>query len=227
MKDAVPVMDLDQAIRIRRSVRGFLPREIPEPVLREVFDLAQWAPSNCNVQPWIPHLVSGASSHALGQKMVAAALAGQAPDPDFRTDRGFHGIYRERQYDAARQLYGAMGVARDDRPGRDAAYRRNLEFFGAPHAVFLFMPRDFDIREAVDLGIYSQTLMLAMTTRGIGSCAQGALSLYPGIIRDHLGLDDNHRLLLGISFGYEDPSVPANAARVGRAPLSEALVEHK
>ena len=227
MKDAVPVMDLDQAIRIRRSVRGFLPREIPEPVLREVFDLAQWAPSNCNVQPWIPHLGSGASSHALGQKMVAAALAGQAPDPDFRTDRGFHGIYRERQYDAARQLYGAMGVARDDRPGRDAAYRRNLEFFGAPHAVFLFMPRDFDIREAVDLGIYSQTLMLAMTTRGIGSCAQGALSLYPGIIRDHLGLDDNHRLLLGISFGYEDPSVPANAARVGRAPLSEALVEHK
>lgn len=227
MKDAVPVMDLDQAIRIRRSVRGFLPREIPEPVLREVFDLAQWAPSNCNVQPWIPHLVSGASLHALGQKMVAAALAGQAPDPDFRTDRGFQGIYRERQYDAARQLYGAMGVARDDRPGRDAAYRRNLEFFGAPHAVFLFMPRDFDIREAVDLGIYSQTLMLAMTTRGIGSCAQGALSLYPGIIRDHLGLDDSHRLLLGISFGYEDPSVPANAARVGRAPLSEALVEHK
>ncbi len=227
MKDAGPMMDFDSAVRARRSVRGFRPDPVPQPVLDEVFALAQWAPSNCNVQPWLPHLVSGASLAALGQKMVAASLAGQVPDPDFSADRRFDGVYRERQYDAARQLYGAMGVERNDRPGRDAAYRRNLEFFGAPHAVFLFMPRDFDIREAVDLGIYSQTLMLAMTTRGIGSCAQGALSLYPGIIRDHLGLDESHRLLLGISFGYEDPTVPANAARVGRAPLSEALVDHR
>ena len=46
------VMSVDEAIRRRRSVRGFLPDEVPEATLREVFGVAQCAPSNCNVQPW-------------------------------------------------------------------------------------------------------------------------------------------------------------------------------
>ncbi len=54
-----PALSLDEAIRRRRSVRGFLPDEVPEALLREVFALAQFAPSNCNAQPWTPHVVSG------------------------------------------------------------------------------------------------------------------------------------------------------------------------
>ena len=80
-------MRLDDAIRQRRSVRGFLPDEVPREVLREVFELAQWTPSNCNVQPWIPHVVSGkplavlriAPTPTLGSDLsrskIAAALA--------------------------------------------------------------------------------------------------------------------------------------------------------
>ena len=56
------VISVDEAIRLRRSVRGFLPDEVPEATLREVFALAQCAPSNCNVQPWMPHVVSGAQT---------------------------------------------------------------------------------------------------------------------------------------------------------------------
>ncbi len=220
-------MTLDEAIANRRSVRGYLPNEVPEATLREVFALAQAAPSNCNIQPWISHVLSGGSLRTLGRKMVDAANAGILPDPDFTADRKFTGIYRERQIDAAVQLYGAMGIERHDRPRRDWAYRRNLEFFGAPHAVLVFMHGEFEEREAVDLGIYAQTLMLALTVRGIACCAQGALSLYPTIIREHLGLPPSNRLIFGISFGYEDPSAPANAARVGRAPLGESVVFHR
>jgi len=220
-------MTLDEAIAGRRSVRAFLPREVPEETIREVFELAQRSPSNCNVQPWISHVVSGESLKALGRRMVEAASSGVAPDPDFTADRKFLGVYRERQIDAAVQLYGAMGIERHDRPRRDWAYRRNLQFFDAPHAVFVFMFGEFEEREAVDLGIYAQTLMLALTSRGISSCAQGALGLYPSIIRDHLGLDETHRILYGISFGYEDASAPANTTRVGRAPLGEAVVFHR
>ncbi|MBX3573530.1 MAG: nitroreductase [Mesorhizobium sp.] len=220
-------MTLDEAILKRRSVRGFLPREVPEETIREVFELAQRAPSNCNIQPWISHVVSGESLKALGQKMVDAALAGVPHDPDFTADRKFPGVYRERQIDAAVKLYGAMGIERNDRPRREWAYRRNLQAFDAPHAVFVFMHGDFEEREAVDLGIYAQTLMLALTSRGIDSCAQGALSLYPTIIRDHLGLDATHRIIYGISFGYEDVAMPANATRVGRAPLDTSVVFHR
>ncbi len=34
-------------------------------------------------------------------------------------------------------------------------------------------------------------------------------------MRKQLGLAADHRLLFGVSFGYEDPDVKANAARVG------------
>lgn len=43
-------MSAAEAIR-RRSVRGFLSDKVPEPVIPEAFELAQCAPSNCNVQP--------------------------------------------------------------------------------------------------------------------------------------------------------------------------------
>ncbi|PSJ57810.1 oxidoreductase [Mesorhizobium ephedrae] len=220
-------MPLDQAIALRRSVRGYLPAEVPEQTIRAVFQLAQAAPSNCNIQPWIAHVLSGESLRALGERMVAASEAGIPPDPDFSADRRFTGVYRERQVDAAVQLYGAMGIERHDRPRRDWAYRRNLNFFGAPHAVLVFMHGAFEEREAVDLGIYAQTLMLAMTARGIASCAQGALSLYPTIIREHLGLPPSNRLIFGISFGYEDGGVAANRARVGRAELDQSVVFHR
>jgi len=220
-------MTLDEAISKRRSVRGFLPREVPKGTIREVFELAQRAPSNCNIQPWISHVVSGDSLRALGQKMVDAANAGIPQNPDFTADRKLLGIYRERQVDAAVQLYGAMGIERNDRPRRDWAYKRNLQFFDAPHAVFVFMFGEFEEREAVDLGIYAQTLLLAMTSRGVDTCAQGALSLYPSIIREHLGLDETHRIIFGISFGYEDVSAPANTTRVGRVPLGDSVVFHQ
>jgi len=156
-------MGVDEAIRLRRSVRGFLRREVPEAILREVFTLAQCAPSNCNVQPWVPHVVSGDKLKRLREALVAAGMRDEPIKPDWPADGKFTGIYRERQVGAAQALYGAMGVARGDAIGRKLAYIRNHAFFDAPHAVFIFMPEPFDTREATDLGMYAQTLMLALT----------------------------------------------------------------
>jgi nitroreductase len=222
-----PVISVDEAIRLRRSVRGYLPDEVPEATLREVFALAQCAPSNCNVQPWTPHIVSGAKLKKLREALVAAGMRDEPVKPDWPADGKFTGIHRERQVDAAQKLYGAMGVERRDLAGRKMAYIRNHAFFDAPHAVFIFMPEPFDTREATDIGMYAQTLMLALTARGIASCAQGALGLFPDIVRKHLGVAPNYKLLFGISFGYEDPNVKANAARVGRAHIDDAVTFHR
>lgn len=220
-------MTLDDAIRTRRSVRGFLQREVPYALLREVFALAQWAPSNCNVQPWLPHVVSGAALARLRDALVSAGAQDQPIEPDWPADGVYQGAYRERQVGAARALYGAMGVARHDVQARRAAYLRNHAFFGAPHAMFVFMQRPFDAREAADIGMYAQTLMLALTSRGVASCAQGALGLYPTIVREQLKLPADHRLLFGISFGYEDAAHPANAARTDRQALDVAVRFHR
>jgi nitroreductase len=147
--------------------------------------------------------------------------------PDWPADGKFTGVYRERQVGAAQALYGAMGVARNDTVGRKMAYIRNHAFFDAPHAVLIFMPEPFDTREAADIGMYAQTLMLAFTARGIASCAQGALGLFPNIAREHLEVPNHYKLLFGISFGYEDRDVKANAARVDRAKIDDAVRFHR
>jgi nitroreductase len=224
---AQPAMSVDEAIRRRRSVRGFLAQELPEAMLREVFELAQWAPSNCNVQPWTPHVVSGAALRLLRDALVDAGMRDEPINPDFSADRKFVGVHRERQVDAAQQLYGAMGVERRDLAGRRMAYIRNHACFDAPHAVFIFMYEAFEEREAIDVGMYAQSLMLALTARGVASCAQGALSLYPDIVRGALGVPSDQKLLFGIAFGYEDTNVKANAARVGRASLDDAVRFHR
>jgi len=213
----------ERIVRNRRSVRGFLPDPVPPETLRAVFELAQQAPSNCNVQPWQVVVASGAACRAISEKLLAAITSGQPVTSDYQRVEEFPGIMRQRQIDTAVRLYGHMGIARDDRAGRRRAMLRNYEFFDAPHVAFIGMDRRFHETVAVDVGMYAQTLMLAMTAHGIGSCAQAAISRFPEIIRAHFEIPDDVGILMGISFGYEDVAVPANRTRVPRAPLGEQV----
>jgi nitroreductase len=45
-------MDLDETVRGRRSIRKYQKRDIPDPVIEELLDLARYAPSSMNGQPW-------------------------------------------------------------------------------------------------------------------------------------------------------------------------------
>jgi nitroreductase len=215
----------DALTRARRSVRGFRPDPVDPAIIDAALATALWAPSNCNVQPWLVHLVSGAPLRALGQAMTEAARTGR-PQPDVPMDVAYRDEYRQRQIGSAKALYGAMGITREDTEGRHDAFLRNLDAFGAPHAAFVFLPEGFGTREAADLGGFVQTFLLALTAHGVGSVAQGALSLYPDIVRTELGIAPGGQLICGIAFGYEDPAHPANAARTDRAPLEDMVIRH-
>ncbi len=220
---AAKTCSLADAILRRRSVRGFLPEPVPHDTLREIFTLAQRAPSNCNVQPWHVIVGSGAALRSLRDKLVNTVVAGVQPTLDFARTEQFEGIMRKRQIETAVELYGNMNIARGDQQGRARAALRNYEFFDAPHAVFIFMPKQFGETVALDVGMYAQTLMLTFTAYGIGSCAQVSISRYPDIVREHFLVDAGLGLLMAISFGYEDVAVPANKTRVPRAPVDEAI----
>jgi len=207
-------------IRARRSVRGFLPDPVPEGTLRAVFELAQLAPSNCNVQPWRCYVASGATRDRAQAMLLERIDAGASPTLDFADANAFAGDYRRLQIECAVALYGEMGIARDDRAGRFRALRRNYELFDAPHVVFVGMLKSFGIQVALDVGAYLQTLMLAMTAHGIACCPQGSLRSYPDVVRELFDVPDEVGILCGISFGYEDRRVPANRTRVGREPLA-------
>ncbi|HEX5676927.1 MAG TPA: nitroreductase [Alcanivorax sp.] len=212
------------ALRSRRSVRGFLDKPVPEETLKQIFELAQLAPSNCNIQPWKVFVASGEVRDELRRRMVEKVTAGVPMEPDFEPNAGkFSGVYRQRQVDCAVELYNNMGIDRDDKPGRMRAQLRNFELFDAPHVVFIGMEREFGPTVALDVGMYIQSLMLAMTAHGVGSCAQGSMRYFPNDVRDMFGEPASTAILVGISFGYEDPDVAANRTRVGRAPLADSV----
>ncbi|MGY8775992.1 nitroreductase [Spongiibacter tropicus] len=208
--------------RQRRSVRGFISKPVEQTLLNRVFETASTAPSNCNTQPWECAVVSGDKLETLRQRIPDAFASGQWT-MDFPYDGKYAGVYKERQYQAAADLYAAMGIAREDKVGRNAQFMRNFEFFGAPHVAFIFLPEPFGLREAADCGMFAQNLMLSLTAEGLASCPQTALSFNADLVREVLDIPPENKLLFGISFGYEDADDPANRCRTQRAPLGECI----
>lgn len=207
---------LDRLLRERRSVRGFRRDPVPAELLERVLAMAQLAPSNCNVQPWTAHVVSGEAAERMRGVLHEAAKSGTAMTPDFPLTGAYPGHYRGRQIDAAKSLFAATNVAREDVAARTESFLRNFRFFDAPHAMFLFIPVWAGMREAADCGMYAQSFMLALVANGLASCAQGALSHHAAIVHRELGVGEEQKLLFGIAFGYADEAHPANSARTVR-----------
>jgi nitroreductase len=231
MSEPLQAVAADQAavfteiVNARKSARGFKPDPVPRELLERVFSVALRAPSNCNTQPWQTHVASGESIEKL-RAVIPQAFMKQEFTIDFPYDGKYEGVYKERQYASAEALYGAMGIAREEKDKRNAAFIRNFTFFDAPHVAFLFLPQPFGIREACDLGMYAQTLMLSMVAHGLACCPQTALSFLAGQVREVLEIDDSNRLLFGISFGYEDTSHLANRCKTDRGELGELTHFH-
>jgi len=86
--------------------------------------------------------------------------------------------------------------------------RQQLSFFGAPHVTLLFMPEWGNEREASDVGMFAQKLLMGLTAFGLAGLPQTLLGLYAPIVREVLYLPPGLKLLFGISFGYERAGEP-------------------
>lgn len=207
-------------IRGRRATRAFLPDEVPADTMRTVFELAGHAPSNSNTQPWCVEVISGAARDRLADALVAAHAAGRQ-SVDFPYREGlFQGALATRRAQFGAQLYETLGIARHDTDLLDGYNTQSLRFYGAPHVAMLFAPAETEARIAADMGIYMQTLLLAMEAHGMASCPQALLSFYADTVRAELGVAER-KLLVGIAFGYADESAAVNTLRVPRAELAE------
>lgn len=213
-------MNVTDAVKGRRTIRGFLPDPVPAQVIRDILDTARHAPSNSNTQPWHISVVSGAARARLEASVFDAAKSGTLPNPHWPPGGvGLQGSYKERQYDCAFRYYDRMGIAREDKAARARLVQKNWQFFGAPHAGFISMPDYMHRAHALDLGIFLQTLMLLLTERGIGCIAQGALAAFPDLVRAQVHVPEGNAILCGISFGYIDEDALINTVKMPREEL--------
>jgi nitroreductase len=208
-------VDFDDVVQRRHSSRMFLPdKPVPEELLKEALTLAMRAPSNSNVQPWRLFITSGARRDRLAAALARTVRSTPPPSaglPDSHT-------HLRRELGAL--VYGAMGVAREDNEGRWNAQLRNWDFFNAPVAAMVCMHRDLGLPDAVGVGMFLQTLVLALTERGLDSCVQVSTALYPEVVRDELDIPADLIVLCGLCIGYADPSFAANSVRTPRSPVS-------
>jgi len=156
-------MDLIEAVKARKSVRGFLDKKVPREVVAEILDLAIRAPSAMNTQPWEFYVLAGEVLDEIRRQNVEWLRAGNMPQPDHLVV-GWpnEGVYRRRQVDLAKQLFSLMGIAREDKQARAGWLERGFRFFDAPVAVIVLA--DACLTEGgplMDIGAMLQTLCLA------------------------------------------------------------------
>ena len=211
-----------EVAKARRSIRAFTDQPVATELLKTIFETAMQAPSNCNTQPWYVHVATGATLEALREELPRRFKAGDIA-VDHPYDGKYEGVFRDRQYASAKALYDALGIPREQKTERQAWFLNNFRFFNAPGVAFFTMPKDFGLREACDLGMFTQTVMLGFSAHGLGSCPQTALGFMTHVIKPALNIPDDQMLLFGLSFGYPDNAAAANLAVTDRASLDEIV----
>ena len=212
------MLDLDQAIRERHSTRMFLPQPVPRELVDEALALAVCAPSNSNIQPWHMVFASGPPR----DRLVAALLEeAQRRPPNIPPLPESFQHYRS---ELGAQVYGSMGIAIEDTARHAAAVLRNWEFFRAPLAGIVCMHRDLGPADALSVGMFLQTLLLALAERGLGTCVEVSVAGYPEIVRAQLAIPAELSILCGLAVGYPDPDFPANRLHIGREAIGKNVV---
>ena len=207
------MLNLDEAIRERHSTRMFLPQPVPRELVNEALALGQLAPSNSNIQPWHLVLVSGSARDRLVAALVEETKRRPPNIPALPES------FRHYRSELGAQVYGAMGIGLQDTVQHDAAVMRNFEFFRAPLAGIVCMHRDLGPADALSVGMFLQTLLLALTERGLGSCVEVSVTGYPEIVRSQLTIPAELSILCGLAVGYPDPNFPANKLHIARNPI--------
>jgi nitroreductase len=206
----------------RHSVRAYLATPVAQALLEDVMSLARLAPSGANLQPGSFIAVQGEVRRALSAELVHAWRHQQQEAEDYSYfPEPMPMSLKRRQMASARALYDAIGVAREDRAGRDAQFERNFHFFDAPVALVVTIAHDLGSGCYMDLGMALYGLMLAAQSKGLSTCAIGAMASYPHLIRRHLGLNTQSKIVCGVALGYADPDASVNQTRTARVALSD------
>lgn len=220
-------MNVSEAVAYRRSVRGFLDKPVDIGLVEDIVERAARAATGGNLQPWHIDLVHGESMKRLKAIMAEKIAAREAEQTEYNIyPPELTAPYTDRRFEVGEMLYGALGIAREDRKGRAIWFSRNFQFFGAPVGLFLTIDRQMGPPQWGDCGMMLQNICLLLCEAGLDSCPQECWAVYPKTIGAFLGTPDNRILWTGMSIGYKDPDDPANALVPTRAPTGEWLRIH-
>lgn len=216
---------IDRAISGRRSVRAFLDTPVNLAVVREILQVSSRAPSGTNTQPWKVYVLTGEAKARLSAEILEtfmdpAKAAEHHEEYDYYPKEWiepFIGRRRKVGFD----LYGLLGLTKDDKAGMKRQHARNYQFFDAPVGLIFTIDRIMGKGSYLDYGMFMENVMISAVGHGLATCAQAAFNQYHKIIERQLNLPANEAVVCGMALGYEDKRAVENTLKTARAPVDE------
>ncbi len=205
-----PAATAAEAILSRRSVRAFKSDPVPRELVEEILALASRAPSGTNIQPWKVRVLAGSVRDRISAAMLEA-YALEGPD-NFKRPYNYYPVkwrepYLSRRRKLGWDMYGLLGITRDDKAGMDAQHQRNYRFFDAPVALLFTVDADMELGSWLDYGMFLQCIMIAARAKGLDTCAQAAIANAHRVLRSELAIPDSEQIVCGMSLGYASDDV--------------------
>jgi nitroreductase len=217
-------MKLNDAVLFRRSIRAFLPDPVPREKIIKILEIARWAPSWGNIQPWEIVVADGEKTKLLAEAFVDESKKGISPRPDINMPVDYPAIHKERYVSLGRTLFTEMGIAREDKQARIEHYLNMYRFFGAPAVIYLTIDGGLNEPYAcLDIGSIGTTICYAAVQERLGTIYLAASMHYPYIAKKILHIPETKKVVIGIAIGTPHPEAPASLFRSQREPVEKIM----
>jgi nitroreductase len=218
------ILNVEEAITSRHSIRAFLAKPVPRELLERVLAVAARAPSGTNTQPWNVYVLTGAAKEALSQRV--RDIYDDPEERELHTEEyAYYPIewkspFIDRRRKVGWDLYGLLGIAKTDKTRMHLQHSRNYDFFGAPVGLMFTIDRIMRQGSWLDFGMFLQSVMVTARGLGLDTCPQAAWTPFHRIIMPTIGAPANEQLVCGMSLGYRDPDAIENTLITEREPVA-------
>lgn len=189
-------MNFKDVLNNRKSVREFKKESVGKEIIAEIIMEAGRAPSWVNAQEWKVFVATGNTLDNIRNEYIKLSNDGIKGYADF--DVTHRTSWSEQ---AQKNMKEFIEYANSMNVGSRWDELEN-SFFNAPAVLFLCVPRDANKWAVLDLGGFEQTLLLAATSRGLGSIPAYNLVKYPDVIRKYIDISDEYDIAVGVAVGY-------------------------
>jgi nitroreductase len=215
--------DFSEFLAKRRTTRSFKSDPVEAKIIDELLEDGLTAPSWSNTRPFLVAVASGEVRDRISKDMLGRWSVGSGmisgnlrdklrflftpkawPLSDYPVMKPYPKSLQPRARRVGKELYGMLGVARGDKKARDAQWAKNYEFFNAPVEIFVFIHKGLSVFAANDAGLFAENLMLSAQAKGLGTCAQGAVAIWPKAVHKEFVIPKGYKLIYGIAVGYRD-----------------------
>ncbi len=222
------MLNVDEAITSRRSVRAFKSAPVPHETVAHILEVASRAPSGTNIQPWRVHVFTGDALVSL----TDAVLDAYWKEPQMHKNDRQHYLEKMREPYLARRrkvgwdLYGLLEIKKGEHEKTREFHSRNFKFFNAPVGMIFTIDRDMGWMSWLDYGMFIQNICIAARGQDLHTCPQAAWGSYHDVIEKHLDLPEQQLVHCGLSLGYEDTAAEVNKLETIREPLDQFVTFH-